>query len=576
MVYVVRTLASAALAAIAGLGLFASAQPAGAAIFYVGTNGGLCDATTLQAGIDLAQANPGSDEIRLTKTQVWLEHTIIDGTVSEDPLLITGGWSSCLDAQPDGLSSVEGTHDTFLHAAIEILGGATPGTPNVTLRDLDLKGYLNGSDASTPLLVQGNGTPQVLVQGSSLSQGLVGAGISVGSLTIDAETRLHHAGIPGFGSGIYCISSDATVHVYGVVHDNIGADGAGISANGGCVVHLYSGAEVRDNTASDGGGGVFLRGGSQLHAGIGAQVPTVIRGNSAARGGGLHATELGTQAFLGNVHVTENTAEEKGGAYLVEHEALVRHNRWNGTRCTSEPRCSVIAGNRLTNPAFNDGIAVFVESGARAELGQVFVESNLAASNRGRLIQVEGAGSSALMEAVQIWDNRAEFLLSARSNAVIDAAFTSAAFNGWLDAGIPHSSGAAAGQLGGVVNLYSSIFVDTEGAAGTVNGHCLIVDDATGIDNPFAVSVVGVPDTLFIDREGGNLHLRSGSPAIDYCSSAAYTPFDRDIDVEHRNFDDPSTASLHGNYDLGVDEYTGIFADGFESGNTAAWSSAAP
>ncbi len=57
-------------------------------------------------------------------------------------------------------------------------------------------------------------------------------------------------------------------------------------------------------------------------------------------------------------------------------------------------------------------------------------------------------------------------------------------------------------------------------------------------------------------------------------------PVDEDIDDEGRGFDDTTITNNHGPFDLGADEFLGdpdsIFSDGFESGDTTAWSSSIP
>jgi hypothetical protein len=76
------------------------------------------------------------------------------------------------------------------------------------------------------------------------------------------------------------------------------------------------------------------------------------------------------------------------------------------------------------------------------------------------------------------------------------------------------------------------------------------------------------PLSLFVDGAAGDLHLDpTASTAIDQVTAPADAP--TDIDGEARPF---GTAS-----DVGADEWTpSIFADGFESGGTSAWSKAVP
>jgi len=53
-----------------------------------------------------------------------------------------------------------------------------------------------------------------------------------------------------------------------------------------------------------------------------------------------------------------------------------------------------------------------------------------------------------------------------------------------------------------------------------------------------------------------------------------------DLDIDHHAYaiDVPGVdhGTTGGTYDVGADELEFIFADGFESGNTSAWSAAVP
>ena len=66
------------------------------------------------------------------------------------------------------------------------------------------------------------------------------------------------------------------------------------------------------------------------------------------------------------------------------------------------------------------------------------------------------------------------------------------------------------------------------------------------------------------------------SPAIDSCDTFSYTPLDSDFDLDARGFDLVSVPNLLGPFDRGADEVVPLFANGFESGNTSAWSSTSP
>ena len=86
--------------------------------------------------------------------------------------------------------------------------------------------------------------------------------------------------------------------------------------------------------------------------------------------------------------------------------------------------------------------------------------------------------------------------------------------------------------------------------------------------------------TIF-EATAGNLRVSPNSPAVDYCDAFNYLPQHFDGDHEARGFDlsfnaNGSPGVAGGLYDLGFDEVRPLFADGFATGNTSAWSSVVP
>lgn len=79
-------------------------------------------------------------------------------------------------------------------------------------------------------------------------------------------------------------------------------------------------------------------------------------------------------------------------------------------------------------------------------------------------------------------------------------------------------------------------------------------------------SVVADPAQLYVDAAAGDYHLADGSPAVDLAPDAGIA---QDLEGAPR----PQGAAFDaGAYERGG----GIFADGFESGDTSAWSAVAP
>jgi len=146
--------------------------------------------------------------------------------------------------------------------------------------------------------------------------------------------------------------------------------------------------------------------------------------------------------------------------------------------------------------------------------------------------------------------------------------------NGWADWG--GGFGTANTQATGLVlrnnalagNLSFEITFEGVGTGNATLDHNLI-DGWHGYPEEACGSDCRIGDPLWVDPATGDLHLQLGSLAIDNGSSLL-APVD-DYDGDPR----PQGAA----WDIGADEYgntTLIFADGFESGDTSAWSVVVP
>ncbi len=235
--------------------------------------------------------------------------------------------------------------------------------------------------------------------------------------------------------------------------------------------------------------------------------------------------------------------------------------------CATPPRCAVVSNNVDTN-GFRAIVGVFVGGTARFE--RTFFEGNQA----GSLLTASGAGSLIQGESLQLWNNRVRSVLSATIDGAIGLDFTTAARNSYDDGArglVPARMATVNGE--GSIDVDASVLVDSMGAVGLpgqVTGDCLLLDTDTGWT--LTNSLVGA-DPRFAVPASGDLHLRSDSPAIDYCSEPSGTIPVLDLDGQARGFDNPWIVNLSGTYDLGADESYAefLFRDGFESGDTGAW-----
>lgn len=559
-----------ALAGVAGI-LFSVA--AGAAQIDVGTGTG-CEAATIQGALGIAAFNGAgtADEIRITRTQTYTDVAIeiSDWDVAnEGALTLSGGWDSCTDTTASGRTVLSG--DPAAAATVRVRG------PNeasvVTLRRLELV------NATLGLLAEG--ASDVAVESSWIRLNDGGVEVAGGAdVELDVATEVVENSGASFGAGALCTGAGSQLVVAGDILDNTATNsGGGIHANTGCVVAFRAGALIEGNQANL-GGGLFIAGGARAeNLGTGSAGVDIYSNTAFQEGGGVYMAGTGPQTLLGNARIVSNEAGLRGGGVALIGGARLQLERFNFEQCLTPPRCVKVNENATTSGDF--GSAVYADGGSELRMFQGYLESNNGPGFAGYAIYATGTGTSMLFEGIQIAHNSTVALFRAESGAEITAAFVSAAGNNYEVADgttILDSHGGEATGAGAVIDLYSSILVDHQpfvtGTGGEIHGDCVLLDTVSGLTG-HAGSMVGL-DPHFVDVASGDLHLQRSSPAIDSCDAAIYAPIDSDADLDARGYDFTSEPDILGPYDRGFDEVRPLFADGFESGNTGAWSSAVP
>lgn len=567
--------------------LLALPRVATAAEIRVGAGGavGNCDAASVQEAVDLAEALGGEHEIRLSNDSFYIEDVFISNDVSNAKLTISGGWDTCEDTTPNDRTFFSGARDALTGGPLTITSNKAEGQKHIVLRDLILQGAAIG-EPYQEIGVEIAGA-YVQFENVHITQSATGLLVHSGALVeVDEDSAIlgNEGDDSSFGGGVTCgyppafSGAGTEIRMAGHIALNRATRGAGILAQSGCTIVLQPGAVITANFASASGGGIYLTSGASLFANGSATQLVVVSRNTAVTGGGIYAVGSGTDAFLSNLFIVENYASGSGGGIGVGGSAFVRFNRSNSTPCPGAANCAVLSENEVNNAS--GGSAAFVESGGRLELQQVTIERGLSAG-AGPVLRAQGTASTIHAEGISMWRNRAISLFSATDEAIIVAAFVSAADNTWLvdSNGNPILRSRIASASGdATIDLHASIFQDTSGSTGpNVTGRCLLMDDGSGI--VAGNSLIG-PDPEFVDPQNGDLHLQATSPAIDFCDGG-YFPNDLDIDLEPRFYDLPGNINGIGTLDLGFDEYYGpppgtqdaIFFDGFETGSTSRWSS---
>lgn len=554
---------------LAALAAALTAGPARAATFFVGSLGAGCTHATLAAAVAAANANGTAfDRIYLTQDESFAGPLAVNGHLG-----ILGGTLACGSTTRSGrtrLSVLDGSALSIGSYTVDIdsvdfehLAASGPGERLITaagafnlyLRHVSLRGGHATFGGNLRLTASGSSTAtleDVVVSGGTATQ---------------------------FGGGIYCegrVSLRWTAPVE-VRENRALQNGGGVALGGGCRLEATAGSTreaviyIRGNTAALAGGGIYLTDFSDSFVSAassatlrGAAAFAAVFGNQAVTGGGAYLSNFDdpvadTRLNLVNVQLWSNVAESTGGGVYGFGRSAIVIDR-SGPACASG-RCSVVAWNeaRGSQPhpwnfdqTTGQGGAFFLENGAKLTLRQTWVV-NSRSLNGASVLATRGFGSSVDAEGVAFFANAASPTAAAISpgSATLRLAFVSSAAN----------LAAATHRLvsGGQVEIYSSVFGESWpnvlNVAGSSAIDCVIVPESSVLPaGASAVTEVANPALLFVDSVNGDLHLRPGSPAIDYCDNYYYTPADQDIDGQARGIDHPGMADYIGPYDIGADE----------------------
>jgi len=532
-----------------------------------------CDFSTIDQALAAAAFNGTDthDVIRIADNQ---SYDLEDLLIPNHPVTLIGGHSSCGDTTPSGQTTIDGAGAAS--APVIEVSGSSSGLKTVELVNLVVSGGEEGGLDVT-------GSNHVILTNTFVSSNDndFGGGVYVSGsdalVWVDPDSAVVSNDSSSAGGGIYC-SNGGTVLVEGLVATNqAGGNGGGIFVDD-CLVNSFAGGSfqgIRSNDADLSGGGIYAGGGADVNLiGLSDQPAEVASNEALSTGGGIYARGSGTSVTATDTWITGNRAVVGGGVYVAASATFEMHRVEDS--CGFDPRCSVLSDNVATaNGALGGGVAV--HTGALADVRQTYLEGN--SSDFGAAGSVDGAGSRLFLESDVLAENVGNDILTTVSGGHLWAAFVTGAYN--TAPSMNQVAFYTTGSSTDMVEIYSSVVYEPEGpvyGGGAVGAthvlDCLVVANDFGL--PAASTRVSEADPDFVDPSGDDYHLSQSSPAVDYCDTAFAAPSDRDIDQQIRGHDASGIPSLHGIQDLGADELRGLFADGFESGDTSAWSSTSP
>lgn len=544
------------LCLVLSLTLFAPA--AHAADFYVGA-GATCDSTTLGGAVLLALLNgPGLDTIYVVRDQSYTGQYVY---IDNHSVNIIGGVDSCGDPTVSGMTLLDGTGGLD-RVVIEF--NSDDGFEYVHLvGNLTIVGGEQGGIKST-------GKAQVWVYDSVIRTNL-GPGISIvgpdAYLRVDRESEISANFAQTNGGGIAC--SSGSMDIYGDILVN---EIQGVSYGGGiyasdCEVDIF-GSRIEGNLAvGRPGGGIWAENGSAVTI-VSDGGPTRISGNTSSSGGGL-GIDTGSTAEIFDAWITENTATAGGGLYVGGGGVLTMGRMNPHGACHDREHCSVLSGNSAST-----GGAIILAGVGGATISQTRIEDNilidglLDKDGAVAMLSAAGVGNLTLDTVLMARNDGPEQIFMGTSQKQVNLLSSTSVDNVNSEGGDQYFMRAE--EAGATMLVRNSIVYGDSfrsGAVGTLDIVGLAVNDLSSSPG-VGTDVYIVSDMGFADQAGGNYSLAADSVMVDFTALAPIgVTSDIRGDARGQVYDDGMNP-----YEYGAYEYGATFIDGFESGDTSAWS----
>lgn len=583
-----------------------------AAIFTVGSpvGSGQCTHGTIQSAINAAEASPGADTIRLTRSLTYEPEN--NSIITSQELTMEGGYNTCTqvtsDSQKTVVSGAGGAAEPVFRITVNT-GGF------VRFRFLTLSGGdEDGSGKGGAIYSNGNGILEI--RDSLITQNLAGygGGIYAQGLGSDAElviganvvisnntARYNGGGIVadqiemsmlepesilffnealgiggngGFGGGLYIFGGTRSSYAYigsgtsglGAIYGNTAVYGGGVSVNGyNDDIGTYSDsrlqlfttvasnpAKISNNFASNAGGGIYLE------------------SSAGATNGTIFA-----RAELWNASLEYNAAPEGAAVFAIGAETFLFSDTpsWFYLNASSAPAgaipcsegtdCGGLIGNvaedingQATSGSVVRGAtsgSVYIGDtpflGSELPLGGTLVQANEGAN----LIHVTNDDDCEVyLHNALISDNQTSQALihidCEGTFSVVDSTITNNTIGGSKLLTSNDSTVTLARSI-----LWQPGLTSLTRSGGSQSITAMIASEVGSLGGGFEATFA---NPRFIDPAHGDYRLRAASPAVDFAT--AVSGDDRDVLGLPRDQDLPIKANVRGVRDVGAHERQSI------------------
>ncbi|MBK8124193.1 MAG: hypothetical protein IPK54_11700 [Dokdonella sp.] len=575
------------LACVMGVGA------ANAAVYTVGPTGtpGNCTHSTIQAAINAAAGNPGTDEIRISANQIWPAQALY---VENHGVDLIGGFADCASEMPTAQTELSGAGG--VSAPVVVVSNTDSHQVRLNrlaIVDGDPAFAMAGSRDGGGIRFLGPGGLELERVRIADNRASSGGGVFVQSYAAKAPMTLaigdhvqieDNQAVEGFGGGIRVVGANLALAGVetSIRRNSAGNNGGGISASSdweASIVIASAGAEadgvIADNTSLVDGGGIHVWGSYVVRLYTDDPVrPLRLERNTARTGGAIFA-ERGANVLLWESIVSDNLSSGSGAALGLDGARIgsyripgAAHAPAGAVACAQPILCNLWENNisRADSGLPREGaIAKFV--GNPSFSTELTLESASVRNNQGFNLFSDvcsaGGGQCAmdiLLSNSELVGNSVQSLADLEYGSDLQLDLCTVAEIGAINAPMFNVGAGLLGLNRSIIWQPGRAIIGNSQILNT--GHLLVHDTSQFPPDPGIRSA----DPRFIDPANGNWQLMPDSPALD-SAPVFETPL-QDLARAPRVVDLPQLTNLAGPVDLGAwerQEIDVIFIDGFDS-----------